>query len=366
MQPIRPWHILAKALILFMLANFLFAVINPPVEKITLYNTLLPGRLRFPFGDGIAHYDLTIDELEALFASHILSGTPKTKDEFRVLVLGDSAVWGEQLSEQETLAAQLNGLGLTCQNQSVRFYNLGYPHPFALKDLIILQKGMEYQPDAVMWMLTLNTIRKKQVNPFLTNNYQQSLSVLAETDLDFDISLLQKPEPTLWDRSIVGQRNRLSRLFSAQWFGFYWAAGVEPEHNLEAIAPIKNDLDDDLRYAELEPDQSINAILWKEALHAAIFLAKQTPLIFVNEPMFIATGENSDVRYNKFYPKWAFDEYRQIIAAEAIINNWAYLDLWNSIPNQYFSDTPLHLTAEGEKMLAEQIAPYFLSEVCNP
>ena len=94
MQPIRPLPVLMKALLLFAAVNLLFAAINPPVQKLSLYNNLFPGRLRFPFGEGITSYDLTIDELDAIFAAHIISAGPKPADEFRVIVLGDSSIWG--------------------------------------------------------------------------------------------------------------------------------------------------------------------------------------------------------------------------------------------------------------------------------
>jgi hypothetical protein len=38
--------------------------------------------------------------------------------------------------------------------------------------------------------------------------------------------------------------------------------------------------------------------------------------------------------------------------------------MWNIIPPEYFTDTPLHLNAAGERLLAEQINPMLLSTVC--
>ena len=35
------------------------------------------------------------------------------------------------------------------------------------------------------------------------------------------------------------------------------------------------------------------------------------------EPMLISAGKNSDIRYNFFYPRWAYDEYRRQMAERA-------------------------------------------------
>jgi hypothetical protein len=32
-------------------------------------------------------------------------------------------------------------------------------------------------------------------------------------------------------------------------------------------------------------------------------------------------------------------------------NGWDYLDLWDSIPPEEFTDTPVHLTPDGTEML---------------
>jgi hypothetical protein len=364
MQPIRPFHLFVKAIILFAVANLLFALVNPPVQKLSLYNSIFPGRLRFPFGGGISSYDLTIDELDAIFAAHIISAEPKPADEFRIIVLGDSSIWGELLSAQETLAEQLDSAGLTCGGQKIRVYNLGYPHPFALKDLIILQRAMQYQPDAILWPITLNTLRTKTPNPFLLTNGEQTIAIIEKYNLDYDIALLQKPEPTLLQKTIVGQRNRLARLFLSQWFGFYWAAGVEPTSHHSKLPPIANDLDDSIAIGGLEPPIRIRTVMLPELLNAGHAIAGDMPILLVNEPIFVATGKNSDLRYNSFYPRWAYDEYMQIINQLAQDNHWHYLNLWNALPNELFLDTPLHLSAAGEAQLARLIIPTLLETVC--
>jgi hypothetical protein len=364
MKTVRPAHILLKAMLLFALANLAFAIIDPPIERFSLYNSFFPGRLRFPFGEGITDYDLTIDELDAIFASHTISSHTKPLDEWRVIILGDSSIWGEKLATKQTLSSQLNLLRLTCGEKTIQFYNLGYPHPFALKDLVILQRALHYEPDAILWPITLNTIRYKEPNPFLIANHQEAASIVRKLGINYDPSLLDVQPLPLHERTIIGQRNRLSRLFIEQWFGFHWAAGIEPEFTAKPPGSIENDQREDIRIGLIQPPSRITEITLFELLDAGFALAGNIPILLVNEPMFIATGENSHLRYNQFYPRWAYDEYRQIMEERARKNGWNYLDAWNAIPNEFFSDTPLHLTAEGEARLANIIAPKLGNIVC--
>ncbi len=86
-------------------------------------------------------------------------------------------------------------------------------------------------------------------------------------------------------------------------------------------------------------------------------VAGKVPVILINQPMQVLTNvPNSDVRYNDYYPRWVYDQYRQYLSAAAQ-NHWNYLDLWNIFPPEYFTDTPLHLIPNGEAELAKTIAP---------
>jgi len=80
----------------------------------------------------------------------------------------------------------------------------------------------------------------------------------------------------------------------------------------------------------------------------------------VNEPMLISSGANSDIRYNFFYPRWAYDDYREIMTSLSHGNGWTYVDLWNVVPANEFTNSAIHLTPAGENLLADVLAPYIL------
>ncbi len=99
-------------------------------------------------------------------------------------------------------------------------------------------------------------------------------------------------------------------------------------------------------------------------LRAGLRLAGDTPVLVVNEPMFISQGQNSDIRYNFFYPRWAYDSYRDLMAQtaarEGARQGWRYLDLWDAIPAAEFTNTAIHMTPNGSKVFAGLLAQAIL------
>ena len=109
MNEIKPINILIKGLLLFIIFNLVIAAWQPQVGGFSLYNVIYPGRERLPFGENPKQsYNLSIFDLDAMFASHVIAGTPKADDEFRVILVGDSSMWVTLLKPEETLAGQLN------------------------------------------------------------------------------------------------------------------------------------------------------------------------------------------------------------------------------------------------------------------
>jgi len=153
-------RLLLKTLLLFAAFNLLFAVTNPlpALGHLTAYNHFFPGRPRLPFGDQPElAYNLSLYNLEAMFAAHEIANGPKPTDEYRILLLGDSSVWGFLLTPEQTLTGILNQAGLvTASGQHIRAYNLGYPTLTLTKDLLLLERALAYDPDLIIWITTLS------------------------------------------------------------------------------------------------------------------------------------------------------------------------------------------------------------------
>jgi hypothetical protein len=73
--------------------------------------------------------------------------------------------------------------------------------------------------------------------------------------------------------------------------------------------------------------------------------------------MLISEGANSDVRYNFFYPRWAYDIYRKLLREDMAARGVRYLDLWDSVPQAEFTNSAVHLTPAGSQMLADRLGP---------
>lgn len=365
---IHPLRLAVKALLLFALINIAYAWLQPPVSRLSLYNVIFPGRARLPFDDGSNSYTVMIDDVGAMLASHAVA-KPKQEDEYRVLLIGDSSIWGEVLLPNESISEQWNSLNNQCKGKSIKFYNLGYPHPSVIKDLIILEKAVEYDPDLIVWFTTLNSLIPRRVSAFMDANREDAFRLIDRYDLAFpERDTLIQMEPSFYERTIVGQRSYLNRWFKLQLLGFVWSADrtdMDTQYSPETVEVNSPDVEGHVLYRQMEPMTDLQKLMVFEAFLAGQEIAGSAPILFVNEPMFIASGENSNLRYNRGYPRWAYDQYRAAMQEEANRSQWNYLDLWNTIPPEYFSDTALHLSAQGERLLIEQVDPIVESMLCK-
>lgn len=362
-------NILIKSLLFFLALNLLFGLVDPlPVlGRISAYNRLFPGRQRLPYGDQPERsYSLSLFNLDAMFASHEIAAGPKPDGEYRVLVVGDSSVWGYLLSPGDTLSAQINAAGLRLQDgRQVRAFNLGYPVMSVTKDLLILSRAMRYEPDLIVWPLTLESLPagKQLFPPLLQNNSQEVKGLVDRLDLDpgrIHLDTLRQEEPGFWQRSIIGQRRSLADLLRLQLYGVLWATTGIDQEIPEEYTQRMEDLPDDDSFHDLQPPALRAEDLAFEVLAAGVQMAGTTPLLFVNEPVFISQGENSDIRYNYYYPRWAYDSYRDLMLAQAEIQGWRYLDLWNAVDPAEFTNTAVHLSPEGQRQMAGRVSTAIL------
>ena len=351
-------RVLIKAIILFVLFNFAFILVDgDSLGKISLYNSVFPGRDRFPFGETRESYNISLYNLNAMFASHVVSGAEKSQDEFRVILIGDSSVWGTLLTPEQTLAGQLNADPITACGKTVHAYNLGYPTISLTKDLMILDQALQYQPDMVVVLTTLEAMpRDKQFeSPLAANNAERIRELIRTYGLDSDANDKAFIQLSKQDQTFVGQRRALADLLRLQIYGANWAStGIDqiyPEDHERA----QTDLTDDVEYHGMTDVSQLRVALAMDVLDAMVSAAPVSTLL-VNEPMLVSSGENSDIRYNFFYPRWAYDEYRNILQTYTEDNNKLYLDLWDLVPADEFTNSAIHLTPEGETLLANAVA----------
>jgi hypothetical protein len=350
---IRLFGVLLKAALLLVLFNFAFILVKDvPLGRLSLYNSLFPGRERFPFGEARESYNLSLFDLDAMFASHVLNGAKKTPEEYRVLLIGDSSVWGTLLEPERTLAGQLNAEPVKACGKTVQAYNLGYPTISLTKDLMILDQAKNYDPDLVIWLTTLEAFPKdKQLSsPIVANNAERVRQLIKKYSLVANPNAPELVQNSTWAATFMMQRRALADLVRLQIYGALWAST-----GIDQVYPK----DYEHAQVDLEASQDFHGLtslqdhLALDVLDAGMSVAPS--MLLVNEPMLISQGANSDIRYNFFYPRWAYDGYRTMLSEHAKAKHWQYLDLWDLVPAQEFTNSAIHLTPAGEKLLADRI-----------
>jgi hypothetical protein len=293
-----------------------------------------------------------------MFAAHEIQSTEKSEEEFRILVIGDSSVWGFLLEPTQTLSAQINQSETKTEDgRTVRAYNLGYPTMSVVKDLTILERGLLNHPDLILWLVTLESLPKVSQldSPFLQLNPDHTRELIARYALDLDPEDERFENSTFWNRTIIGQRRELAQLFKLQMLGVLWS-GSGVDHEIpETYNERLEDLPADLDFHNFMPGDLSTDELAFDVLEAGVQAAGDIPVVFINEPVFISKGENSDIRYNFYYPRWAYDFYREELQSQAAGRGWVYVDLWDALPSTEFTDSAIHYTPLGSRILAQDI-----------
>ena len=352
-------NVVIKGILLFVIANLLFAWINPlsDLGRISAYNSLFPGRLRLPYADHPERaYSLSLFNMEAMFASHAIAAIPKPEDEYRVILIGDSSTWGFLLPNEYTLSGIMNADPVPLPDgRKIKVYNLGYPVMSLAKDLLILSFAMRYQPDLIVWSVTLESFPydKQLYPPLLQNNPTRMDQLIKDYSLKLDPADPLFVRPSFMGRTIIGMRRSLANLVRLQLYGPLWAATGIDQDIPKTYIPRQEDFEQDLSFHELQPPQLRESDLALDILAAGIRMAHPIPVLIINEPIFISQGKNSNIRYNFFYPRWAYDDYRQILVAYSTRAGWDYQDFWNAVPSQEFTNSAVHLSADGSRQFAE-------------
>ena len=339
---------------MFVLLQWAVMSVAPPVDGVNAYSELGLKRERLPLST-VSPIDNALDvgDLAAMFGSHVIS-TPKGQDEFRVLVLGDSTIWGLQLGADEVLPGQLNRLGLTCGSQKARFYNLSFPRSSATKDMLILDQALRTEPDAIIWLVTWYTMSPKtRVDHWLITQNPEAYERLARR---FDF-LPKDYRPPRWDERLLARDRALFRTIRYQLYAaVQWATERDQIPGPPQVPATE--LSADETFEGLKPPTLRRTQVSIDQIEDFYDLANGLPILLVNEPILVMKDvANSEVRYDSYYPRWVYDQYRSIMAEGAAANGWNYLDLWDQFPEQAFADTPLHLKPEAHAELARLLAP---------
>ena len=191
------------------------------------------------------------------------------------------------------------------------------------------------------------------------NNPDELNRILQKYDLDFSLATV-----TLWDHSLIKQRRNFADMARLQFYGVMWAAtGIDQDYP-ETYTPAQRDFESDLSYKNYTEQKFGEEDLALDVIGNIIERINSVDFVVINEPILISNGKNSDIRYNYYYPRWAYDQYRDIINTFARQNQIKYYDFWDLVPENHFTNSAIHLDADGEKLLADQILK-IIKEKCE-
>lgn len=353
-------RIVLKVVLILLLVNFGWALLPDRwIGQMSIYNVITTGRERLPFGENPDRsYNLSLYNLDAMFSSHKINAKRKSEN-LRVFLVGDSSIWGFLQKPDQSLSGILNS---KLNNIDIEIFNLGYPSISILKDLQVIDYAMRYQPDLVLWFTTLEAlpIQKQLTTPINLNN-PENINRLIE---NYQLQGISKQEARIFDRTFWAERRNLFDILRLQLYGFLWSAtGVDQDYP-DFYNPAQRDFPNmEATFYGLSPDDALEEILAFEVIANTIFNNPETDFILINEPILVSAGENANIRYNFYYPRWAYDDYREIMNDFASENDIKYYDLWNLIPQEEFTNSAIHLTIRGEQMLAERVSEIIIDRI---
>lgn len=355
---------LLKALILLTALNIvLLAAGVDPARALIMVNTwglTGQGRERLAYPSDFSNGQLPV---EALLAAHTISQPPGT-DEYRIALLGESGVAGWGLPDEDTLAAQLTALEFAIDEREVMVYNLAYPQPSVARDILILDAVLNddpaVAPNLVIWFITPSALdNSEQIiganRVFFNINRERFLRLGAENRAlvggwyDARAPRLLD-DPPVWEPYIALRGQTLLPI----WAGSLLYPFEEPDLGVTDRRMIREPLPETARYMDDHPGfTELPNETWAFLdVGCRIAAARGTALIFANEPMFIGEGLNSDRVYNLQYGRDLYDRYREALHTYAADQEIGMIDLWDIIPPPHFTDTPLHIDADGFALLA--------------
>lgn len=301
-----------------------------------------------------------------MFSSMKINKERKQENEFRVIIAGDSSVWGSLQANSDTLVGQINQQNIkTCNGLTIHAYNLGYPTLSVLKDLLIIDKALAYRPDLIIWMVTLESLPTKNqlTTPLLVNNPLEEKEIINKYSLTdkFEISI---SDVNYLDQTLIGQRRNIADLIRLQIYGVLWAAtGIDQNLN-STFTQAQRDFDQDYSF------HGLNEHVFDESELSFDIIEKvvkniNLPIIVINEPILISNGKNSDIRYDFYYPRWAYDQYRLLMKEAMMKKNIPYFDFYNLVPESLFTNSAIHLNPTGEAILVQKIDEVLKANSCN-
>jgi hypothetical protein len=282
----------------------------------------------------------------------------------RAVLIGSSAVYGLPLPVDDTVSERLNA-HLARVGVPGHVFNLGWVGAYQLRDAVILDAALAYEPDLIIYAVTLADFNQLDssfptLREFFLSNHarvvalaasqppglEEPLARLAASDTGagyFALGVLRLRESGALVRDAVrAHADSLARHLDPTYpLPSTSTAGRQPHYDcaetLRSAARLYGNW------------QSWNILAYLEQVRAAHAL----PILIVNWPI---AHEPVESCYNVRHSTASVEEFNRWLPAEAAARGLGYVDLHDLLPPELFVDS-LHVTAEGHHRIAEQLAP---------
>lgn len=304
--------------------------------------------------------------LDLLLRQHELCWRrPASPDELRVVLAGNSAPFGFPLPADETFVDLMNR-DFARDGVPAHIFNLGFVNTYQLKDALIVHEALAYQPDVILYPVTLAEFM--HVAPIIWPSLIQFFSC----NNDAVAQLLADPPPGLAEpfeayRFVTERKRPEERRFAR----LQEAGALLRIATARAAEWLVGRLGEPLPRAEIRMggrqtsyDCATTERTFGEQYHdwdqwnilaylEQIQKTRGVPVIVVNWP--VAHEPVGDC-YSVRYPAEAMAQYDAWLRAETSRRGLRYVDLHDLLPSDEFYDS-LHPNAAGHRHIADDLAP---------
>lgn len=282
--------------------------------------------------------------------------------EVRIIVLGNSAIFGFPLPAEQSFAARLNAR-FDAAGTAAHVFNLAWIFTYFLKDALILDRALAYHPDVIVYAVTLADMTHLAPPPF-----PPLLEFLRE-NADTVERLAADPPPTLGEPLAAitdsfddEQLDRLSarRIAAGTYLRLVLrqqarrlatALGAPPKPPRPKTADPRNydcakvTRQNDLFFRDFQTWSLLGAL-------ADIRARSGQRVLVINWPV---AHEPRDDCYNGRYTNARLAEFNAWLAAETARLELPYLNLSNLLAPSDFLDS-LHVSSAGHQQIADHVA----------
>ncbi|MDX2168164.1 MAG: hypothetical protein SF182_13905 [Deltaproteobacteria bacterium] len=281
--------------------------------------------------------------------------------EVRIVVLGNSAIYGFPLPVEQSFAARLNA-GFDADGTAAHVFNLAWVFTYFLKDAVILDRALAYRPDVIVYAVTLADMTHLAPPPFqpllefLRANAGTIDAMAADPPptlaepLALTAASLHESEATLLQSRRLNIATYLRQTLRQQARALATAVGAAPAPPAPKTlgrAPYdcrKVQRQDGLFYRDFQTWSLLGAL-------AALRQQSGQRVLVVNWPV---AHEPSGDCYNNRYTVARLAEFDAWLAAETTRLELPFLDLSRLLPPEEFLDS-LHVSAAGHQLIADRV-----------